>query len=792
MLRNYLTIAWRNLLRYRTFSLVSIVGMALGLAGSLLISFYVGREMAYDRHHPDHGQIYRLVADRHYTNGEHKQYATSPLPLARLVQNEITGIRRTTRVFSPQWTTRKTLVTYKTTRFYESDVVFADSTFFQVFGGYTFAAGSASAALSRPGSVVLTEEAARRYFGSGNPVGRRITFNEKVEAEVTGVLRSSGHPTHLNADFIASFDILKTEYGDLLTLWGWDLAYTYMVLDPAASPSGVVAQLPELMNRHLPQFKEGRGYEYRYSLQPLTDIHLHSDRQWELTANGRAGYVWTLVMVAGLILLISCGNVIHLQMAQLPGRMQEVGVRRILGAGKAQIYIQFVVEAFVILSSSLLLALIIVETALPTLQRFTGGVFSRRLFDRLDERLFVAAALLILLLMSFFPVHYLVQRRLTGLLKKQFGERPGRLRLQQGLVVGQFAISVALLIALMVLRQQLTAWQTRQLGFRQESVLIVKGYNLTNQFDVLRQTFSALNGVERVTATSGLPGSNIEKMRVTWEGQEEPRPVDMLWVDEHFLPTLGIRLLAGRNFSPQFGSDSTAFLVNETAVRQFGWKRPLGKHLRWGRRQGPIVGVMKDFHHASLKQTIEPLVLCMRPEGYSSLAVRTGKDTKAVIARLERAWKGVVPHQPFEYDFLDQQVSRQYRKETIFGQIFSWFTGLSMLIACMGLFALTALVTQQRTKEIGVRKVLGASVISIVGLVSRDFLKLVFIATLIASPLAWWAMNEWLADFAYRIDIEWWMFAGAGGTAILIALLTVSFQSIKAALMNPVKSLRTE
>ncbi|WP_247233088.1 ABC transporter permease [Telluribacter sp. SYSU D00476] len=798
MIVNYLKIAWRYLWKNQWLTLINLMSLAVGLTSCLLIGLYISHELAYDQHHVRQQEVYRLVADRNYTNGEQKKYATAPVPLAQLVQQELPEVVQTTQVFSPQWTTQKTLVASGPDRtFYESDLIFADSTFFQVLGGYAFIAGQPATALLRPSSVVLTERAAQKYFGNQDPLGQKLTLDGKYEVEVTGVLRDSYSPSHLEADIIASFDIVKEKYSDMLSLWGWDLTYTYLVVSPGSRPEVLSQKVAGLVSKHLPDFKEMRGYEYGFELQLLTDIHLYSDRQWEVQPNGKALYVKVLGVVAVLVLLVSCINSINLQLTRLSRRLVEMSVRKVLGAGRTQLPLQLLMEAALLTTIALVLTALFSWLALPWLERLTGESYSEALLISTEYNGLVVAGIgVIIVAVGLLPARFIARLNLAATLKNGLTTTRSLTWLHKGLLVGQFSVSVFLLIASLVLYRQLDHWQSQPLGFEKESVLIVKGYGSNEQLPVLKEAFRSIKGVGKVAAASGVPGSTIEKMRVIWEGQSEPRPVDMLWVDEDFVSTLGIGLAAGRDFSTRFGTDTTdAYLINETAARTLGWQQPLGKQVQVGGRfapKGKVVGVIKDIHHASLHQTVEPLVMLVRPSGYSQLVVRVQGPVGTVITDLEKAWKRVVPNQPFEYDFLDQQLARQYRRELVFGEVVVVFTLLAVLIACMGLFGLSALMAEQRTKEIGVRKVLGASVAGIVALLSRDFLVLVLVAIAVASPLAWWAMDQWLQNFAYHITVEWWLLLVAGLVAIAVALLTIGLQGVKAALMNPVRTLRSE
>jgi len=793
MLQNYLKIALRSLRNHPLTAGAQVVGLALGIACCLLIGLYLQRERAYDQHHPATGQLYRIALDRNYVSGEQKAYATSALPLAGLVRQSVPEITQVARSFSPQWTSQKTLVRQGKQRDYEARFLFADSTFFELFA-FAWVEGDPATALRRPGSVVLRETMARKYFGEGSPLGRQLIVNDSLRVEVTGVLKDDQAPSHLKADFIASFDLLQAEYGDLTTLWGWDLAYTYVRLTPGTRPEAVGQKVAGLIRRELPDFREARGYEYGVSLQAVPDLHLHSDRQWELEPGGSATYVQALLLTALLVLLVSVCNAVGLQISRLTARVAETGVRRTLGARGRQLPLQWAVESAILLGFALLLGTGLTAAGLPLLESLTGQTY--RWADFSPETvlgLILGGGVLMLVLTSAVPVAYFSRLSIPQALKRKLP--PGHFyeRLGKGLLVGQFAVCIFLLSATLVLHRQMQYLTTKELGFQRENVLIVKGYGIGERLPLLREAFGRVPGVREASATSGLPGSNIEKMRIRAEGDETLRPVDMLWVDEGFVQTLGMKILQGRDFSRQFGSDSlAAYLLNETAARQLGWTQPVGKRLAWQGREGTVVGVVADIHHASLHQPVEPLVLLIRPSGYNVLAVRYEGNSRELIGRLQREWRRLVPDRPFEYDFVDRQLARQYEAEERFSRVIGLFTGLSLLVAGLGLLAISALVVERRTREMGIRKVLGASLGSLVGLLTTDFFKLLGLALLIASPVAWGALDRWLANFAYHVGLSGWVFLLAGLLAAALVGVVVGLQGLRLAGINPVRSLRSE
>ena len=811
MFRNYLKIAWRNLVRNKTFSAINIVGLAVGLATCLLIVLFVLHELSYDRYHTHADRIYRMTTHGR-VGGAEINAAPSGAPAASVLVRDYTSVEATTRLTEQG----SFIVKHGTDSFREERVAFADSNFFAVFSIPLIKANgggvSPKTMLTEPNTVVLTETTARKYFGDQNPVGQTLTMGDKGAFRVTGVCEDVPSNTHFHYDFFCSMRSIKPS-----DKWLNSGMHTYLLLREGYSVDQLRAKSTEMVARYigpeLPQFLSvslaeflRKGNQFRFQFQPVTDIHLNSDYEDEHEPNSNVQYIYIFAAIAGFILLLACINFMNLSTAGSAGRAKEVGVRKVMGSERGQLMGQFLAESVLLTLLALLLALVLVAVLLPGFNQLAGKQFGiSAITSGWMLPGIVVSSLVIGLLAGSYPAFVLSGFRPVSVLKGsavKIGARSSWLR--NTLVTVQFVVSIAMIVSTILVSQQLHFIQNKKAGFDKEQVLILNDTNtLSSKLDAFKAELAKLSPVVRVTSAGYLPAGATNSGNNGFQpdnGAAQPETFRnrQYYVDEDYLPTLGIGLVQGRNFSKAFLSDSSAVLINEAAARQFGWKNPIGQRLKTAGNGSAeskltytVVGVVRDFHFESMRQRIAPLVLAYGHDNYQmALRVKTD-DMPALLKTIEQRWKAQTD-MPFAYSFLNERFNTMYVSEQRVGQLFSIFAGLAVLIACLGLFGLAAFTTRQRTKEIGVRKVLGASVSSIVALLSKDFLKLVLIAIVIASPIAWWAMNRWLQDFAYRTEIEWWVFALAGLLAVGIALLTVSFQSIRAALMNPVKSLRSE
>ncbi|MFD2571014.1 ABC transporter permease [Spirosoma soli] len=813
MIRNYIKIAWRNLRKQRGFAFINIFGLAVGLACCLLITLYVADELSYDRFHAKADRIYRINADIKF-GGNDMRMAVSPDPVGPTLKNDYPQVEQFVRLHERgTWLVKQARAA---TSLREDHITFADSTLFDVFT-LPLVSGDPKRALALPNTVVISESAAKRHFGGQDALGKTLIFDNNKAYKVTAVMRDMPTNSHFRSDFFLT--MLNDEYP-----WGQWLSnnhYTYVVLREgvnykqfeknfdAVIEKYVGPQALQAIGSTMDQFRKA-GNAYRLWLLPITDIHLHSKQQIEFMPAGDIQYVYIFSAVALFILLIACINFMNLATARSANRAKEVGVRKVLGSERQQLIGQFMSESVLMTVLAMVLALIMVVVAIPFFNTIAAKELSAQsLLSPYLLPVLVVLPIAVGLLAGSYPAFFLSSFRPISVLKGGTATRKTNVSLKNvslrsGLVVFQFMMSVILIVGTIIVYRQITYIQTTNLGFKRDQVLTINDvYGLGKQAETFKQEVMRLPGVVSGSISGYLPTPSSRNDNSMFpEGQIDQRKAVQMqtWgVDHDYIKTLGMQIAQGRDFSREFGSDSTGIILNETAAKLFGGTNILGKRIsRFDDPQGKtfktytVLGVVKNFHYESLRRNIGALSMVLSPNSGAASFRLSSTNLPALVKQIEAKWKQIAPGQPFSYQFLEDSFDSMYRAEQRIGTIALTFAGLAILIACLGLFGLAAFMAEQRTKEIGVRKVLGASVFSIVGLLSKDFLKLVVIAILIASPIAWYAMSQWLEDFAYKIDIEWWVFALAGLLAISIALLTVSFQSVKAALMNPVKSLRSE
>jgi putative ABC transport system permease protein len=804
MLKNYLKIGWRNLLKNKGFSIINITGLAAGLACFILIALYVADELSYDRYNEKADRIYRVNADINI-GGNKLHLAVNSDPMGATLKKDYPQVEEYTRFYN---SSGSKLIKKGSQYINEDKVVHADSTLFNVF---TLPAimGDTKTALNEPNTVVITSSAAKKYFGSTEVVGKTIEA-DKTPYKVTAVIQDIPHNSHFNFDFI--FSMKNVNYG-----WGNFLSHnfqTYIVLRKGTDYKAFEKNFPQVIDKYcLPQAKQfmrissmdefvKAGNKLEYSLMPLTDIHLKSDRYPELGVNGNMQYVYIFGAVAVFVLLIACINFMNLSTARSASRAKEVGIRKVLGTERKSLISQFLIESTIMVIISLLLALLIAILVLPYFNNIAAKSLSIR--NLLDPKILPFLLLLpfvVGLLAGFYPAFFLSGFQPLSVLSGRSSGGLKKSSLRSILVVFQFATSIILIIGTVVVFRQLGYIQTKNLGFNKDQVLIINTSALGKNATAFKNEILGLPGVRSGTMSSFLPVSNSSRNDNTFSKEavmNSQNSVSMQrWsIDYDYIKTLDMQIVKGRNFSKDFGSDSAAMILTETTAKLFGFDDPIGKKVYTsdGAKAFPytVIGVVKDFHFESLRQSIGPLCMLLeRSTGLTSFKVDT-KNIQQMVKHVEGKWKAIAPGMPFFYSFLDQDFDKMYRAEQRIGKTAISFAVLAILIACLGLFGLATYMAEQRTKEIGIRKVLGASISTLVGMLSKDFLKLVLISFCIAVPVAWWAMSKWLQDFAYRVSIGWWIFLLAGTLALLIALITVSFQAIKTAMANPVKSLRSE
>ena len=796
MLRNYLKIAFRNLWKNRLFSALNIVGMGVGIAAVGLMVLYVWHELSYDRFHTNANRIFRVVQYAQWAGGN-LQLASTSAPFADALKNDYPEIEKTVRLN----TEGGGVVTYRDKKIEANDIMFTDQSVFDVFT-LPFLYGNPATALVQPQRIVLTKSLAEKLFGDpAKAIGQTVEFSNNFPNTVTGVIADVPTNSHIQFSALRS---LPTNYTN-----GWqsfDL-YTYVLLNEAADAKALEAKLTGFFPKYLKK-EMGNGVTYRLELQPLPSIHLHSHLDYEAGANGNSQTVYIFALVAALILLIAGINYVNLYTVRSMSRLREVGVRKAIGSHRSQLMGQFITESMLMALLASVVGVIFANMALPLFNELADKSLSLTTYG--PWLMLGVVALFALLLgagSGLYPALFLSGFRTVVALKGQTSSKVGGIGFRKALVVFQFVAAVGLIACSWVIYRQMGYVLHKDLGFNKDQVLT---FHLENeaprkQIQSLKEELRKSPLIEAVSAASNPIGNNnIGTKGMIFEQNgvmpASTQTVQKFAVDADYVNTLQIKLLEGRNFSASSPGDATgAVLVNEALVKKMGWTSPIGKRVRSyvsmdKAVESQVVGVVKDFHTYSLQHKIEPLVLQIpAPEDQDNLyiRIRSGKAEEA-MAYIKTVYQQFDPAASPGFHFLDENFSRQYKAEQKQGQLLLTFTILAVLIACLGLFGLAALAAEARTKEIGVRKVLGASVVSIVALLSKDFLKLVVIAIVIATPLAWYAMNEWLQSFAYKIDIEWWVFALAGLLAVGIALMTVGFQSVKAALMNPVKSLRSE
>ena len=795
MLKNYLKIAFRTLNRHKGYTFINVMGLAVGIACCLLILLYVQDERSYDRFHEHADRIVRVIGEVESNDGSWRGRAATPYLLMPLIRDEFPQVEQAVRLAQTSQ-----LVRYDNQQFTEENFFFADSTVFEVFS-FDFIQGDPATALQQPFSVVLTVSTAHKYFGAADPLGQTLTVDNERTFTVTGVVQDMPDNAHFHFDFLAALSSTRSWYSEnMFTEWGSIWNYTYLLLEENTTSDNLSAQLDAFMARHLPP---EIPFAVRLQLQPLTDIHLHSHLFAEIEPNSDISYLYIFSLVAVFILLIACINFMNLATARAAGRAREVGVRKMMGAYRGQLIRQFLSESVLMSLGATALGLALAALALPMLNAVAGKTLSLSVFSNpLLAAALLGIGLLVGVLSGSYPAFFLSRFQPARVLKGQMSKQgsQGAAWLRKSLVVFQFGISIVLIVSTVIVYRQLQFAQTKNLGFdRAQTVEIyLKDGDLRDRYEALKSTFAQTAGVTHIAAASNAPPDGLNSWRVRPQSAppEEADLMSLMAVDYDYLETLGLHLAAGRAFSEDFPSDAEgAILINEAAAQKWGLDDPVGERFRLESADltAPVIGVVEDFHMASLHEEIEPVFLIIWPDWYNRLLIKIEPGQVAeTMDALERQWKTFAPDWPFEYAFLDDRFDALYRAEQRLGTLFSYFAGLAIFIACLGLFGLAAFSAEQRTKEIGIRKVLGATVPQILVLLTREFVLLVLVAFVVATPLSYLAMQRWLEDFAYRTDLGMGIFILAGGLALLIALLTVSYQSLKAAVADPATSLRHE
>ena len=793
MFRNYLKTTFRNLWKHRVFSFINLTGLAIGLTAFFLIFLYVRFELSYDSFHSKTNRIYRVVSD--IKTPTETIHAGGPAwAVASHAKLDFPEIEAFVRVSGESFLIRKGDV-----KFQEENTLFADSSFFRVFD-FPLLKGDPNTALKEPFSIVFSETAAKKYFGKENPIGQTVLFTiDAFPAKVTGIMKDMPDNSVIKADMLVSMSTnTQNFYKEADDQWGSYGLRAFFLLRPGTDPKALEKRFPTFLeSRNGTEMKKLQMYPTLF-LEPLKDVYLHSTRDGNQSGNINNVYIFTIIAV--FILLIACFNFINLTTARSIERAKEVGIRKVVGAARTQLARQFLGESVVLCFMAFILAFLFTMLLLPLFNQLAGKTISHGIFEHPQYILILLLTSVgVGLLAGIYPALVLSGFQPIIVLKGKFSSGTRGLLLRKGLVVVQFTISIALIISTIIVFNQMKYMQSQDLGFNKDQMLIINT-NGDPHRKAFQQEVSGLPGVKSTTMSSSVPGggnmgaySEIENSK----GDLQIANLDLYFVDFDFILNMNIKMIAGRAFSRDFLSDTTqAMVLNEAAIKMFGYRSPgeaVGRRFKqWG-REGKIIGVMKDFHFRSLQEVIKPLSMRIEPEGTSQVIIHlAGGHIPQAISAIESKWKAIIPQRPFSYYFLDEFFDKQYRAEQRFGRLFLNFAILAIFISCLGLLGLASYSTMQRTKEIGVRKVMGASVTNIVNLLSKDFLKLVFISFLVAAPIAWYFMHKWLLGFAYRTNIQYWVFVFAGATALFIALFTVSFQAVRAAVANPARSLRTE
>ncbi len=800
MFKNYFKIAVRNLLRHKAFSFVNILGLAVGMASCFLIFLYVSFETSYDNFNKKADRIYRIVSDIK-TPSEVIHSGITIAPLAIYLKKDFPEVEDAVRLASDGF-----LVTKGDIKFQEKRTLLVDSTLLNVFD-FPFVEGNKVTALTEPMSIILSQTASKKYFGNEDPLGKHVLLTgAAINATITGIMKDIPENSQIHADMLVSMSSAKQIYGQSTSDSEWTNHnfLTYLLLKPNANAKRLEEKLPAFMQKyHGQQMRELQMYETLF-LEPLRDVYLKSTHTEVFPATilttGNINNVYIFSIIGIFILLIACINFINLTTARSAERAKEVGIRKMAGALRFQLTKQFISESIIITLIAFIIAVVLSVLALPWFNQLAGKTISTGIFSNsLQIAELFLLSILIGIFAGFYPSLFLSSFKPVSVLKGRFSTSTKGLMLRKGLVVFQFVISIALITGTIIVYTQMNYMRNKDLGFNKEQEIIINT-NFDKNKDAFRQSLSSISGVLSSVYSSSVPGGDYTSAYSEMQnakGETQKTNLNLYFINYDYINQYQLKLTAGRSFSKDFATDSTqAMIINESAAKMLGYtsaQQAVGRNFsQWG-RQGKIIGVLKDFNYKSLQQQIEPLTMRIEPGAFGLISIKVAANNlPSTIKAIENKWNTIVPNRPFEYNFLDDAFNQQYNAENNFGNLFLNFAVLAIFISCLGLLGLSSYSTIQRTKEIGVRKVLGASVSSIVNLLSADFLKLVLIAFVIATPLAWFAMNKWLQDFAYRTHISWWMFALAAIASLLIAFATISFQAIKAAIANPVKSLRTE
>ena len=806
LVSNYFRVALRTFRKQRNYALINILGLSAGLTCFLLIGLFVHFEYSYDKFHDNADRIYRIAKENPGDDylGRNK-WAVTPGPLVNVLIEDFPEVEHAVQIQPVEL-----LVRQQENQFYENGI-YATSQFFDVFS-FSLLQGDVQHALAAPNSIVLTASLAKKYIGDSNPVGQTLNVllqddgsDRKVDLLITGIVADPPRNSHFDFDYIVSIETLNY-YVNYLDHWDNNNYRTYALLQENANLAGFDQKLKNLATFHLSQmnyYRENPDHISIYFSQPLTDIHLQSNLNGELGNNGDLLYTLLFASIGLLILLIACINYVNLAMVRANARSREVGVRKVMGANQGQLIAQFMGESILPTLCALMIAAIAAVLLLPVFNELTAREMSLSLSSHAELlALLLGIGLGVGMLAGSYPAFMMSSFQPGGILKNQHLGLTGKVKLRNVLVTIQFSITIVLVLSTLVIRQQLSYTQNERTGIARDQVVSVSNRDpqLFSQYAALKQTLKQHHSIRNVTAAQDPPTRiNSQTNARGWEGAEAGEQLDVYYTTtQHgFLDQFGIELVEGRDFSPNISSDETeAILINETLSKQLGWDTAVGRRFPYRGRDAKVIGVMKDFNFLSFRHAVAPLAIYLHPENrytYSNILVKIDpSNVQETLVHIEQSMAAFSPGYPFTYQFLNEAYSNMYAREIRLGKLFSYFTAMALFIACMGLFGLAAFIAEGRKKEIGVRKALGASKTQILMLLSGQFTRLIVIAFILATPVGYIALSRWLEGFAYRMSLDWLPFATAGGLVLIIALLTVSYQSMRAAMVNPVKSLKYE
>lgn len=777
MLKNYLLIAFRTIIHYKVFTAINILGLSIGLACSILIYLWVKDELSFDRYHENAENIYRVYEKQYYSGGETFLVFATPEPLSKALKQDIPEIVNSTRL-NLFW--EKLLVRYEDKVFNETRGYAADPEALEMFT-YPFIYGNPETALTEPHSIVMTRSMAEKYFGDENPVGKSVNINNKFELTVTGVMEDVPLNSHVRWEFLVPFKFMLEVWNYPPDKWSSNSFRTYIQVRPGVTKDEVEKKIVDFIHKH-------HETKTELFLQPLLKTHLHS-----IQGGGPVQFVNIFVIIAVFILFIACINFMNLSTARSSRRAREVGIRKVSGATRIKLIFQFYGESLLLTITAAIIAVILVKILIGSFNELSAKELEFRLSDPK-----ILATLLILIFVTgifagSYPAQFLSSFKASDVLKGTY--HAGSSFFRRLLVIIQFTISIALIICTILVFKQLQEIKIKDLGFDKNDVLYFSLREFSN-YNAFKDALLKYPGIKNVTATSRVPVTlTNSSWGYSWEGKDPETEVlfQQIWADYDYTETFRMQMAMGRSFSSQYSTDTINYVINEEAARRMGMDDPVGKILYEGDRQGQIIGVVKDFNIHHLSRAIDPVIIALDPDFFGEVVIRIKPDNKDnTIRDIEKVWNDYYTGEPFEYMFLDEELEKMYRPEQQMGIIISVFSLLAIFISCLGLFGMASFMAEQRTKEIGIRKTYGSSVLNIFMLMNGRFMQWILLANLIAWPIAWFAMHKWLENYAYRTTISWWIFLSAAAASIIIAFITVTYQSLKAANTNPSETIRYE